>query len=145
MAFFYKVRNAIESFKDRKRMKACKDTWTFINKMDSGWYKTYTVDDIEKEYKKVFRSVYRNWFGWKGSDKQIDSLYRDLVQGNWDKLYYTEIEEHAMDSNYVFEKELLPLMSYVCDRWSFDRLCRVHYIFRLWSIKVGKSNEWFYY
>lgn len=135
---FRRIVNSIKDFiREKKVNKTISICMNFCDKYKNG-IGNYKFDEIEKDYKSVFFSICKDWFGWKNNRKQIEDFYDELVQGNWKRLHYTK-KEKGMSADDVLKNSIVPDMFYFSDRWSIDRLCRIHYDFRLFSYAMDND------
>ena len=72
------------------------------------------------------------------SKKSRVFLWVQLAYGNWEHFHLTDEEKNLSADEWLekFRNEVF----YCSDRWSFDRLTRVHWIYRQYSRKV---KGWF--
>lgn len=77
-------------------------------------------------YPEMMRYVLKHWFGMPG--KVSVSFIEDACWGNWLKLHETDMERCATAEDYA--KALLDDVFYCSDRWSWDRVMRVQWLYR---------------
>lgn len=90
-------------------------------------------DEIERLWRQVFEAVLvRERF----TRKAIDYMWRELAQGNWERLHQTDEERSLSPDEWLgrFREELF----YCSDRWSLDRLTRCHWLWRQYKWKVDE-------
>lgn len=82
--------------------------------------------DIADTYPRMMRKVLKHRFGFgKSSAKEF---IRSACYGNWTRLHETDMEKVASASDYA--NYLLDEVFYCSDRWSWDRVFRVQWIYR---------------
>lgn len=62
------------------------------------------------------------------SKDAADAFIKDACFGNWDRLHETRIEKSLNERDYAYE--LLDDVFYCSDRWSWDRVLRVQWLYQ---------------
>lgn len=85
---------------------------------------------VEDKWYDVFSAVLMSF---DFNSDSIVFLWNTLVTGNWKRLHLTEDEEQIAKDEWLnkFHWEVF----YCSDRWSFDRLMRCHWLYRVWKKK----------
>jgi len=87
---------------------------------------------VEKKWRDVFGQVLKDM----GYPKECrDDMWYELVQGNWERLHFTEDDEKKTVDDWL--DEFRGDVFYCSDRWSLDRLCRTHWLFRAYRKASG--------
>lgn len=115
---------------DRHRLitKICDDCSDFYRECSD----SYTnVDTVKTSWHKIFNNVCL----YLGINKRsANVLWSDMCYGNWKHLHKTEEEVKKTESQWF--DDFVNDMLYCSDRWSVDRLMRVHWMFRKWGEKA---------
>lgn len=82
---------------------------------------------VADAYPKMMRKVLKHRFGI--GRKAADRFIREACDGNWLKLHETDMERHASEEDYA--DMLLGDVFYCSDRWSWDRVLRVQWLYRV--------------
>lgn len=109
------------------------DCYAFLDKCVSDGK---TIRAVETRWRKLFESICLR-MGING--KSADVLWESMCLGNWEKLHRTE-EDESRTVDEWFDKFYMDML-YCSDRWSMDRLMRVHWAFRQWKKEVSKTCD----
>lgn len=90
-------------------------TYKSFETLHKKWYECFSY--ILKSYKKGYNK------------KIIDSLFYDWDMQNWTALH-KEKTEYALYSKDELAVEFQHACTYICDRASYDRLFRTHWLFK---------------
>ena len=92
-----------------------------------GAIKNGSENDIESAWYQAFDAILASF----GVCNRTDFFWNSLVAGNWKRLHLTADEEEVTKAEWLdkFYWEI----SYCSDRWSLDRLCRCHWLYRAWK------------
>ena len=90
---------------------------------------------VRDAYPRMMRKVLKHRFGIKG--KAADRFIREACEGNWSKLYETEMESSAEAEDFAYK--LRWDVFYCSDRWSRDRVLRIQWLYRL---IVRRCERW---
>ena len=106
----------------------------------NGYIQIKDEQEILDKYPKMFNAICIYCF--KLPKRIRNSLFDDLMQGNWEYLHETEIEKKESISELC--KTLQWEVFYCSDRMSWDRLCRIHWYWqrikdRLWHQEMDKE------
>ena len=84
------------------------------------------------DYPKMMRRVLKVWFHMpkKAAKTFIDGACR----GNWERLHLTAMEKAASAESYA--DEILGEVWYCSDRWSWDRVMRIQWLYQRLRDKV---------
>lgn len=98
-------------------------------------------EEIIKTYPKVFNTICK--YNFKLSQRVIKSLFDGLSYGNWERLHETEAEMTMTIPELC--NSLRWEVFYCSDRMSWDRLCRIHWIWqrirdRMWRDEMKKED-----
>ncbi len=86
-----------------------------------------------------FEELHQKWFtcfsymlksykvGFRG--KTIKSLFYDFQMSNWKELWLASSEEYKDFTPEQLSKSFCGECSYICDRHSYDRIFRTHWLF----------------
>lgn len=96
--------------------------------------------DILDKYPKMFDAICI--YNFKLPNRIRNDLFDNLCKGNWEHLWETEEEKKMTIAELCYE--LRGEVFYCSDRMSWDRLCRIHWIWqriarRLWFIEIEKE------
>ena len=96
--------------------------------------------EIVREYPKMFDAICI--YNFKLPNRIRNDLFDNLCKGNWEHLWETEEEKKMTIAELCYE--LRGEVFYCSDRMSWDRLCRIHWIWqriarRLWFIEIKKE------
>lgn len=105
----------------------------FYDKYQNGYD---DVDSVVSDWKDVFSDVCVNEFSIDRNSANI--LFDDMQMDNWSHFHQTDDERNYGSSKW-FEEFVLDCF-YCCDRWSIDRLMRVHWRFLQWIKAVNKKE-----
>ena len=83
-------------------------------------------NDIELAWYQAFNAILVSF----GVCNQTDFFWNNLVAGNWKRLHLTADEEEVIKVEWL--DKFYWDVSYCSDRWSLDRLCRCHWLYRAW-------------
>ena len=81
---------------------------------------------IRDDYPKMMRRVLTVWFLM--SKDAAKSFIDGACVGNWERLHLTSVEK-VLDAD-VFADELLDDLWYSSDRWSWDRVLRIQWLYQ---------------
>ena len=95
-----------------------------------------TYQGVQDRWHHTFNCIAR-YLGF--SKKSRSLLWEELARGNWEHFHLTD-EEKAMTADEWLNKFKNELF-YCSDRWSFDRLTRVHWVYRQYSHKVKEDSR----
>lgn len=90
---------------------------------------------VRDAYPAMMRKVLKHEFGIKR--KAADRLIREACEGNWRKLHETDVERNADAGQ--FADMLRWDVLYSSDRWSFDRVLRIQWLYRR---LVSRCERW---
>ena len=85
----------------------------------------YTPEGVERRWHQAFNCVLAYFDVPK---KARGFFWEELVVGNWDRLHQTEEEKKLKAADWA--EKLRWEVFYCSDRWSVDRLCRCHWLYR---------------
>lgn len=93
--------------------------------------------EILGKYPKMFNAICI--YNFKLPNRIRNDLFDNLCKGNWEHLWETEEEKKMTIAELCYE--LRGEVFYCSDRMSWDRLCRIHWIWqrivhRLWRIEI---------
>ena len=93
--------------------------------------------EILGKYPKMFNAICI--YNFKLPNRIRNDLFDNLCKGNWEHLWETEEEKKMTIAELCYE--LRGKVFYCSDRMSWDRLCRIHWIWqrivhRLWRIEI---------
>lgn len=96
--------------------------------------------EILDKYPKMFDAICI--YNFKLPNRIRNDLFDNLCKGNWEHLWETEEEKKMTIAELCYE--LRGEVFYCSDRMSWDRLCRIHWIWqriarRLWGIEIEKE------
>lgn len=96
--------------------------------------------EIVYKYPKMFDAICIRCF--KIPKRICKDLFANLMKGNWEHLWETEEENKMTIAELCYE--LRGEVFYCSDRMSWDRLCRIHWIWqriarRLWRIEIEEE------
>lgn len=96
--------------------------------------------EILDKYPKMFNAICI--YNFKLPNRIRNDLFDNLCKGNWEHLWETEEEKKMTIAELCYE--LRGEVFYCSDRMSWDRLCRIHWIWqriarRLWFIEIEKE------
>lgn len=93
--------------------------------------------EVMRDYPKMMRKVLRHKFGLsKGAAKEF---IKYACEGNWLKLHETDVED-AADSD-MYAQRILDDVHYCSDRWSWDRVLRIQWLYRRLVRKCQRDME----
>lgn len=123
----YQYLDCVVKFLDKHRLitKICDDC--------SDFYREYSEDQINVDVVKAsWHKIFNNACLYLGINRRsANVLWSDMCYGNWKHLHRTEEEEKKTESQWF--DDFINDMFYCSDRWSVDRLMRVHWMFRQWE------------
>lgn len=96
--------------------------------------------EILGKYPKMFNAICI--YNFKLPNRIRNDLFDNLCKGNWEHLWETEEEKKMTIAELCYE--LRGEVFYCSDRMSWDRLCRIHWIWqriahRLWRIEIEEE------
>ena len=96
--------------------------------------------EILDKYPKMFDAICI--YNFKLPNRIRNDLFDNLCEGNWEHLWETEEEKKMTIAELCYE--LRGEVFYCSDRMSWDRLCRIHWIWqriarRLWEMEMDKE------
>lgn len=96
--------------------------------------------EIVRKYPKMFDAICI--YNFKLPNRIRNDLFDNLCKGNWEHLWETEEEEKMTIAELCYE--LRGEVFYCSDRMSWDRLCRIHWIWHriariLWYQEMDKE------
>ena len=91
--------------------------------------------EVMNDYPKMMRKVLRNKFGL--SKSAAKEFVNTACEGNWLKLHENDVEE-AADSD-LYARMILDDVRYCSDRWSWDRVLRIQWLYRHLMRKCRKD------
>ena len=96
--------------------------------------------EILDKYPKMFDAICI--YNFKLPNRIRNDLFDNLCKGNWEHLWETEEEKKMTIAELCYE--LRGEVFYCSDRMSWDRLCRIHWIWqritrRLWHQEMDKE------
>ena len=96
--------------------------------------------EILDKYPKMFEAICI--YNFKLPNRIRNDLFDNLCKGNWEHLWETEEEKKMTIAELCYE--LRGEVFYCSDRMSWDRLCRIHWIWqriahRLWEMEMDKE------
>lgn len=96
--------------------------------------------EILDKYPKMFDAICI--YNFKLPNRIRNDLFDNLCKGNWEHLWETEEEKKMTIAELCYE--LRGEVFYCSDRMSWDRLCRIHWIWqriarRLWEMEIEKE------
>lgn len=96
--------------------------------------------EILDKYPKMFDAICI--YNFKLPNRIRNDLFDNLCKGNWEHLWETEEEKKMTIAELCYE--LRGEVFYCSDRMSWDRLCRIHWIWqriarRLWRIEIEEE------
>ena len=96
--------------------------------------------EILDKYPKMFDAICI--YNFKHPNRIRNDWFDNLCKGNWEHLWETEEEKKMTIAELCYE--LRGEVFYCSDRMSWDRLCRIHWIWqriarRLWFIEIEKE------
>ena len=92
---------------------------------------------VREAYPKMMRKVLKERFGMP--KKAAKLFIDDACWGNFDKMHETRIEKHAEAEFYA--EELRDEVWYCSDRWSWDRVIRVQWLYRRLVDRCERSGR----
>lgn len=116
------------------------------NRIVYGFYHKYcdmeitleTMESIEKDYREqVCPALCKFNFGL--NRKQAAWLCETLGYGSWEKMWLTEEEENATDSQIC--KKLIGEVHYCADRMCWDRLVRINWQYQRLVKRIKRIKE----
>lgn len=81
---------------------------------------------VMEDYPKMMRKVLRHEFGL--SKNAAKEFVDTACEGNWLKLHETDVERET--SSEVYAKMILGDIHYCSDRWGWDRILRIQWLYR---------------
>lgn len=81
---------------------------------------------VRDAYPRMMRKVLRHEFHM--SKRAAKDFVEDACQGNWERLHETGTERRVIAEE--FAAELLSEVWYCSDRWSWDRVLRVQWLYK---------------
>ena len=105
----------------KKEFDLCGFCCKWANKLDGA-----SPAAVRDAYPKMMRKVLKERFGMP--KKAAKLFIDDACWGNSDKMHETRIEKHAPAEFYA--EELRDDVWYCSDRWSWDRVIRVQWLYR---------------
>lgn len=96
--------------------------------------------EILDKYPKMFEAICI--YNFKLPNRIRNDLFDNLCKGNWEHLWETEEEKKMTIAELCYE--LRGEVFYCSDRMSWDRLCRIHWLWqriarRLWEMEMDKE------
>ena len=94
-----------------------------------GWVSDHTGAEpaiVMEDYPRMMRKVLRHEFGL--SKSAAKEFVDTACEGNWLKLHMTDVEEYVGSDSY--SQMILNEVHYCSDRWSYDRVMRVQWLYR---------------
>lgn len=96
--------------------------------------------EILDKYPKMFDAICI--YNFKLPNRIRNDLFDNLCKGNWEHLWETEEEKKMTIAELCYE--LRGEVFYCSDRMSWDRLCRIHWLWqriarRLWEMEIDKE------
>lgn len=96
--------------------------------------------EILDKYPKMFDAICI--YNFKLPNRIRNDLFDNLCKGNWEHLWETEEEKKMTIAELCYE--LRGEVFYCSDRMSWDRLCRIHWLWqriarRLWEMEMDKE------
>lgn len=92
---------------------------------------------VMEDYPKMMRKVLRHEFGL--SKSAAKEFVDTACEGNWLKLHETDVEKDA-DSE-LYARMILDDVHYCSDRWGYDRVLRIQWLYRRLVWKCCKERE----
>lgn len=92
---------------------------------------------VRDAYPKMMRKVLKERFGM--SKEAATRFIEEACWGNWKKLHETDIERHADAAMYA--KMLRDDVWYCSDRWSWDRVIRIQWLYRRLVDRCERDNR----
>lgn len=92
---------------------------------------------IMNDYPSMMRKVLRHEFGL--SKSAAKEFVDTACEGNWLKLHDTDVEEHV-DAD-VYSEMILNDVHYCSDRWGWDRVLRIQWLYRRLVRRCRKEME----
>ena len=125
-------------WQDHKYARVCReccDIFTYItDKLDEDI--SVRPDEVEDDWRKCFVAS-ADVLGI--SRKSANVLYHGFGQGNWEHLHlFDEERGYSLDkwaSDFAYD------LFYCSDRWSVERMLRVHWLFRQWEEAQKREDE----
>lgn len=100
----------------------------YYDLMDGGMSSEWTFEQLHTAWKSCFSHVLKSFkIGY--TQKIIDSLFYDFQMDNW-RAMHKQNTEYASYSKKKLVERFLGECQYTCDRMSYDRLFRTHWLFR---------------
>ena len=96
--------------------------------------------EVLDKYPKMFDAICI--YNFKLPNRIRNDLFDNLCKGNWEHLWETEEEKKMTIAELCYE--LRGEVFYCSDRMSWDRLCRIHWLWqriarRLWEMEMDKE------
>ena len=109
-------------------------------KLVNEFFRIKNWEEILDKYPKMFDAICI--YNFKLPNRIRNDLFDNLCKGNWEHLWETEEEKKMTIAELCYE--LRGEVFYCSDRMSWDRLCRIHWIWqriarRLWFIEIEKE------
>ena len=92
---------------------------------------------VRHAYPRMMRFVLKHWFGMPG--KVADGFIEEACSGNWLKMHETDMERAATAEEYA--RELRGDVFYCSDRWSWDRVMRVQWLYMRLRDRCDRRGE----
>lgn len=92
---------------------------------------------VADAYPKMMRKVLKERFGM-GRDV-AEQFIEEACYGNWLKMHMTDVERHVGAE--VYAEMLRDDVWYCSDRWSWDRVIRVQWLYRRLKDKCERENH----
>lgn len=105
-----------------------------VEELDSAPYYIYN-DNFIDNYKKLMKRVLKVKFKIRGN---LDNFIESAAYGNWEHFHETE-EEKKESFEDVFE-HLCHEIFYCSDRWSWDRIIRVNWLYQRAKDRLEKEE-----
>lgn len=95
--------------------------------------------EVMADYPKMMCKVLRHKFGLSKSAAKV--FVRTACEGNWLKLHETDVEKHVGSD--VYADMILAEVRYCSDRWSYDRVLRVQWLYMrlVWACRKDEEME----
>ena len=95
--------------------------------------------EVMEDYPKMMCKVLRHKFGLSKSAAKV--FVRTACEGNWLKLHETDVEKHVGSD--VYADMILAEVRYCSDRWSYDRVLRVQWLYMrlVWACRKDEEME----
>lgn len=120
-----------------KKIDVCDLCCDFYNKFDINDMSDSVYKKIIKEYKPLMITVLRQEF--EVSKKAADRIVDTLGYGNWEHLWETEKEK--AETPFEISRALLGDIFYCSDRWTWDRVIRVNWMYLRLKAAVEKKED----